>query len=262
MMKVIKEMDMKKQLVLSLGLAVILLVMASALLTPVEAQRPARTPRPTTERPDVQATVNAVATQTSGDVQLTVEAVLTEAPSSDAILATTEAIATHAAFSPDDVMATAQAIISQSGNVSPELQAMLESWTGSVSYNETTGAVTLTTSVSESTLNLAVDEAMNTDEVFIDLVPGGAILWINAFELNERSGTLVVETVISAESGEVLVEPVSVTFNGNSIPLAAFDSQLQAATTQAVTQVYAEIAYSVDELVVFDTYLIVTVTVQ
>ncbi len=163
-----------------------------------------------TNATSIVATVQAGATQVFleyGDVQ-----------------ATAQSLATIAALPTEERQATVLAIIGE--EIPEELEQYLNDLfaNADISVDPENGTVSVTTALSESTTNAAVDQALvaagySASAVAVDYIAEGIVVTVEDITLdNGMSGRLVIFASVAAVNGQIDVTVISATINDMPVP--------------------------------------------
>lgn len=163
-----------------------------------------------TNATSIVATVQAGATQVFleyGDVQ-----------------ATAQSLATIAALPTEERQATVLAIIGE--ELPEELEQYLNDLfaNADISVDPENGTVSVTTALSESTTNAAVDQALvaagySASAVAVDYIAEGIVVTVEGVTLdNGMSGRLVIFASVAAVNGQIDVTVISATINDMPVP--------------------------------------------
>lgn len=222
----------------------------------------------------------------------TAEALMTQAAGiaggaySDAysgVLATAQALATQAYVDLPAIQATAATIATAAveydwDELAAEAMSALEDVlsTANVTYNPEDGSLLVTTVYSEAMINALLDASLvatglNPEQVNVDLIPGGLILTVSGYTAGQTVGTLVIQAAAGIADGALTYSIVAVTFNGAPLP-AAWMAEVEALFADVPLETvlieeligelsaYGEVSYQVEDLLVTDTELYLTVS--
>ncbi len=222
--------------------------------------------RPSTREP-FQFTLTPPAT---GDYRATVEAFSTTVQlDSTAVRATLSAVQTQ-------LYALTTAMPMTTEELLELIEVFVES--GSVAYDPETGVVTITTSYSEAAIEQIViivlqSAGYDTTGLSVDLVPGAILITQSDVQLTEQySGDLVITITLTVVDGAISADVTNVAINGTSVPEALVEDQssviletfssLDESTLEAAAGGEFDLNYTVDDLIITDTDLILTISIS
>lgn len=235
---------------------------------PALAQSPQRTPigsgggnLPTVQAPAGQVTIPVISTpERNGDGA-----------------ATAAAFATVVSGSVANIQATAAAVLTALPTLPGDYTLEdLEAWltalseNGSISYDPATGTLTVEAEVSETAMNVAIDQALSAagyeaSAVSVDVVDGALIVTAEDVELNSQiSGTLVMTVEIAVVNDVAVVTVSSATINGYPVPASTLDdlTAVMQSAIDALLQPSGELNYTVNAVTLMDDALYIAISVQ